>query len=102
MTEEKNQFDKTQTIVEFQMSPCAKNKVRESQDDDCDGKITLTVTCNGSKLTKADSGFTEEITQEIWAKAKVTKNDADKYPEIDIDVHEKCGSKLTKADAGLV
>jgi hypothetical protein len=102
MTEDKSQNEKTQTIVEFQITPVQKNLVSENQDNACYEKITVTVTCNGSKLTKADSGFTEEVTQEVWAKAKMTNSEAGKYPEIDIDVHEKCDSKTTKADAGLV
>lgn len=111
MTEEKNQNEKTQTIVELQVLPCA-NKVaqakqnvdvlnHENQDDPC-GKIILTVTCNGSKLTKADAGYNAEQTYEIWAGAKLTKADAGKMPDIDVSVQEKCGSKLTKADSGKV
>ena len=100
MTEDNKQIDKTQTVVEFQITPAQKNVVPENQENNFCEKITVTVTCNGSKLTKADSGFTEEVTQEVWAKAKMTNSEAGKYPEIDIDVHERCDSKTTKADAG--
>ena len=112
MTEEKNQIEKTQTIVELQVLPCA-NEVahtkqnvevlnHENQDDPPCGKIILTVTCNGSKLTKADAGYNAEFTQEVWAGAKVTKADAGRMPNIEVNVHERCGSKLTKADSGKV
>ncbi len=110
MTEEKNQIENSQTIVELQVIPCNKNPTadkqnvevlnHESQDDPCAGKIILTVTCNGAKLTKADSGYNSELTHEIWAGAKITKADAGRLPDIDVSVHERCGSKLTKADAG--
>ena len=110
MTEEKNKIEKTQTKVELQIIPCEKNVAldkhaevlnHENQDDPCTGKIILTVTCDGSKLTKADAGYNTEQTHEIWAGAKVTKADAGRIPDISVDVHEKCGSKLTKADSGL-
>jgi hypothetical protein len=110
MTEEKNQIEKTQTRVELQVIPCA-NKVaheqqevkimnHESQDDPCIGKIILNITCDGAKLTKADAGYNAELTQEVWVTAKITKADAGIIPDIDVNVHERCGSKLTKADAG--
>ena len=112
MTEEKNQNAKTQTIVELQVLPCANEVAKakqnvevlnhENQDDPPCGKIILTVTCNGSKLTKADAGYNAEQTYEIWAGAKLTKADAGKMPDIDVSVHEKCGSKLTKAASGKV
>ena len=111
MHEEKNKIEKTQTRVELQIIPCEKNvaldkqaKVlnHENQDDlPCAGKIILNITCDGSKLTKADSGYNSELTQEVWVTLKVTKADAGITPEIDVNVHEKCGSKLTKADAGI-
>ncbi len=111
MTEEKNQIEKTQTKVELQILPCANEVVKtkesvevmnhESQDDTLCGKIILAITCDGSKLTKADAGYTSETTQEIWASVKLTKADAGRVPDIVVDVHEKCGAKLTKADAGL-
>lgn len=111
MTEEKNQCGKTQTKVELQIIPCAnqiaqdKKEVEvmnhESQDGNCTGKILLTVTCDGSKLTKADAGRLEDYQEEIWVTAKVTKADTGKLPDIDVTVRERCGSKLTKADSGL-
>ena len=111
MTEEKNQTEKTQTKVELQIIPCEKNVAldkqnievlnHENQDDPpCGGKIILTVTCDGSKLTKADSGYNSELTQEVWVTAKMTKADSGIIPDIDVNIHERCGSKLTKADAG--
>ena len=110
MTEEKNQCEQTQTKVELQVIPCAnkvaheKQKVEvldhESQDDPCTGKIILTVTCDGSKLTKADSGRVSEFTEEVWVTAKVTKAESGQIPDIDVNIHERCASKLTKADSG--
>ena len=111
MTEEKNQIEKTQTRVELQIIPCEKNVALEKQnvkvlnhenqdDPPCVGKIILTVTCDGSKLTKADAGYNAELTNEIWVTAKVTKADAGIIPDIDVNIHERCGSKLTKADSG--
>ena len=106
MTEEKNQ-----TIVELQVLPCANEMAQakknvdvlnhENQDDPPCGKIILTVTCNGPKLTKADAGYNAEQTCEVWAGAKLTKADAGRMPNIEVDVHERCGSKLTKADSGI-
>ena len=111
MTEEKNQIERTQIKVELQVIPCAnkvayeKQKVEvldhESQDDPCTGKIILTVTCDGSKLTKADSGRVSEFTEEVWVTAKATNVDASKIPDIDVNIHERCSSKLTKADCGI-
>jgi len=111
MTEEKNQTEKTQTRVELQIIPCANNIALEKQnvevlnhenqdDPPCSDKIILNITCDGSKLTKADAGYNTEATQEIWASVKLTKADAGRIPDILVDVHEKCGSKLTKADSG--
>lgn len=111
MNKELNPCDKKQTKVELQILPCvnsiAHEKQRvsvmnhESQDDNCDGKIILTVTCDGSKLTKADAGRLEEFQDEVWVTAKVTKAELGKLPDIDVTVRERCGSKLTKADSGL-
>lgn len=111
MTEEKNQIEKTQTIVELQVLPCANEVAQakqnvevlnhENQDDPPCGKIILTVSCNGSKLTKADSGLVEEFQEEIWVNAKITKAESGQIPDIDVSVHERCGSKLTKADSGI-
>ncbi len=111
MNQEKSQCEKTQTKVELQIIPCANQITQdkkgvevmnhESQDDNCTGKILLTVTCDGSKLTKADAGRFEEFQEEIWASVKLTKADAGKLPDIDVSVRERCGSKLTKADSGL-
>jgi hypothetical protein len=108
MTEEKNRIEKTQTRVELELIPCTKRVVNEkaavlnheSQDDPCVGKIILSVTCDGAKLTKADAGLVGEYSQEVWVTAKVTKADSGKLPDIDVSIHEKCGSKLTKADSG--
>ena len=112
MTEEKNKIEKTQTKVELQVIPCKKNVTlldkqnvevlnHENQDDPpCGGGIILAVTCDGSKLTKADSGYNSELTQEVWVTLKISKADSGMIPEIDVNVHERCGSKLTKADAG--
>ena len=110
MYEEKNQNCNTQTKVELQVIPCA-NKValnhnhskvmnHESQDDPCAGKLILTITCDGSKLTKADAGCFNEVQEELWVTLKITKADAGKLPDIDLSIHERCGSKLTKADSG--
>lgn len=109
MTEEKDQIGKAQTRVELQVIPCAIKVTHEkatvlnheSQDDPCVGKIILNVTCDGSKLTKADSGRASEFTHEVWVAAKVTKANEGNLPEIDVNIHEKCGSKLTKADSGI-
>lgn len=109
MTEEKNQSEQTQTKVELQVIPCA-NKIaldkqnveilnHVSQDDPCIGKIILTITCDGSKLTKADSGCVSEFTEEVWVTAKVTKAESGQIPDVDVSIHERCGSKLTKADS---
>ncbi len=111
MTEEKNQSEKTQTIVELQVLPCANEVAQtkqnvevlnhENQDDPPCGKIILTVTCNGSKLTKADSGLVEEFQEEVWVTVKTTKADAGIVPNIDLSVHERCTTKMTKADSGI-
>lgn len=111
MTEEKNQIEKNQTKVELQFLPyanevkktkeCVEVMNQENQYDRLNGAIMLSVICDGSKLTKADAGYTSEATQEIWASVKLTKADAGRVPDIVVDVHEKCGAKLTKADAGL-
>ncbi|MBK6984711.1 MAG: hypothetical protein IPH32_08100 [Bacteroidetes bacterium] len=110
MTEERNKIEKTQTKVELQIIPCEKNVAidkqavvlnHENQDDPpCGGKIILNITCDGAKLTKADAGYNSELTQEVWVTAKMTKADSGKITDIDVNVHEKCGSKLTKADSG--
>ena len=92
MTEEKNQSEKSQVKVELQIIPCDKNVAldkqnvevlnHENQDDPpCNGKIILTVTTDTTKSTKADSG---------------------KIPDVDVSIHERCGSKLTKADSGKI
>ena len=102
MHEEKNQNEKTQTKVELEVIESG-NKVaneRDCKDNANGGKVLVTVTCDGAKLTKADAGLVGEITHEVWVTAKLTKADSGKLSEIDVNVHEKCGSKLTKADAG--
>ena len=95
MHEEKNQNCKTQTKVELQVIP--NNKQIENH---FAGAIMLSVTCDGSKLTKADSGRFNELVEEVWVTAKVTKAESGQIPDIDVSIHERCGSKLTKADAG--
>lgn len=112
MTEEKNQIEKTQTIVELQVIPSnnriaantqhCKTQNHENQDDPCGSKIILTVASNGAILAKADAGYNAELTQEIWVTAKMTKADSGKISDIDVNVHERCGSKLTKADSGKI
>ena len=71
MREEKNQNCNTHTStgsvatkVELQVIPNNESKA------DCGGKLILTITCDGAKLTKADAGYNSEFTQEIWAGAK--------------------------------
>ena len=98
MQNEQNQNCKTQTKVELQIIP---NK-NQSENNDCAGTILLSITCDGSKLTKADAGRFNEINEEVWVTLKTTKADAGRMPDIDLSIHEKCGSKLTKADSGLV
>jgi len=103
MTEEKNQTEKTQTNVELQIIPCeTKNEqVRSHQSqNDWGGKLILNITCDGSKLTKADSGRLNEYQEEVWVTLKTTKADAGRMPDIDLSIHERCGAKVTKADAG--
>ena len=112
MTEEKNQCEKTQTRVELQVIPCSNNVAlekqnvevlnHENQDDPppCVGKIILNIVSDGSKLTKADAGYNVEQSTEIWVTAKVAIAEEGKIPDIEMSVHEKCGSKLTKADSG--
>lgn len=97
MHEEKNQNCKTQTKVELQVNP--NNKQLENG---CAGTIMLSVTCDGAKLTKADSGRFNELVEEVWVTAKVTKAESGQIPDIDVSIHERCGSKLTKADAGII
>jgi hypothetical protein len=98
MQNEQNQNCKTQTKVELQIIP----STNQSENNDCAGTIMLSVTCDGSKLTKADAGRFNEISEEVWVTLKATKADAGRLPDIDLSIHEKCGSKLTKADSGLV
>jgi hypothetical protein len=98
MQNEQNQNCKTQTKVELQIIP----NTNQSENNDCAGTIMLSVTCDGSKLTKADAGRFNEISEEVWVTLKATKADAGRLPDIDLSIHEKCGSKLTKADSGLV
>lgn len=106
MTEEKNNVGTTQTKVELQIIPCEPKDVQTkdhiSQDDGCNGKLILSITCDGSKLTKADAGRFSEYQEEIWVTVKSTKADAGKMPDIDVSIHERCGSKMTKADSGIV
>ncbi|MCC7533836.1 MAG: hypothetical protein IT246_07850 [Bacteroidia bacterium] len=66
------------------------------------GTISLSVTSRGSKLTKADSGRMDSFTEEIFVTAKISFTEKDRLPIIEASVSEKCGSKLTKADSGLV
>lgn len=107
MTEEKAIKD-TRTKVELQIIPCT-NKVahdkpgaavlnHESQDDPCAGKIILSITCDGSKLTKADAGYNVEAEQEIWVTTRINKAPENKLPELELIINEKCSSKVTKAE----
>ena len=66
------------------------------------GTISLSVKTNHSKLTKADSGRMDSFTEEIFVSAKISFSERDRLPIIETSVSEKCGSKLTKADSGLV
>lgn len=112
MQEERKAIREPQTRVELQVLPCANKTAQEyrkaeamnheSQDDPCAGKIILTVTCDGSKLTKADAGRLEEFTEEIFVSAKIASVEFGKMPGIDVNITEKCGAKLTKADAGII
>ena len=113
MTEEKNQSEKSQVKVELQIIPCDKNVAldkqnaevlnHENQDDPpCNGKIILTVTCDTTKSTKADAGYNADLSHEIWVTTKMTKADSGKIPDVDVSIHERCGSKLTKADSGKI
>lgn len=100
------------TKVEVQVLPCDKKILpdhaaarvmnHESQDDPCTGRIILTVESEGSKLTKADAGRLVEFTEEIFVTAKITASEIGQLPNVDLTVSEKCGAKLTKADAGIV
>ncbi len=62
------------------------------------GNVSVSVTCNGSKLTKADSGRASEFTDELFISTKISF--VEHVPTIEASVSEKHGSKLTKADAG--
>jgi hypothetical protein len=95
MQEEQNQIGTKQTKVELQIIP------DEAKVELCARKIIFSITCDGSKLTKADSGLVEEFQEEIWVNAKITKAESGQIPDIDVSVHERCGSKLTKADSGI-
>lgn len=107
MTEEKAIKD-NRTKVELQIIPCSKKVVHdkpgaavldhESQDDPCTGKIVLTITCDGSKLTKADAGYHVEAEQEIWVTTRINKALENKIPELELIINEKCSSKVTKAE----
>lgn len=85
-----DKMDNTQTKVE----------VETSQKD---GVFKITVTSNGSKLTKADAGRVidnGDLKHDIWTTVKSTKCDAGKIPDIDVNIHEQYGLKMTKADSG--
>lgn len=102
MTEEKNK-----TKVELQVIPCVKSIAtdkqiveilnHESQDDGCTGKIILTITCDGSKLTKADAERFTEFQQDLFVTARITNSESCKFPNFDVSVQEKCNGKLIKA-----
>ena len=94
MQEEEKQIGTTQTKVDLQIIPS------EANSESCAGKLILSITCDGSKLTKADSGRVEEFQEEIWVTIKSTKADAGILPDIDLSVHERCTTKMTKADSG--
>lgn len=95
MQEDQNQIRTTQTKVELQIIP------NEANVELSNGKIILSLTCDGSKLTKADSGLVEELQEEVWVTVKTTKADAGIVPNIDLSVHERCTTKMTKADSGI-
>ena len=95
MQEDQNQIRTTQTKVELQIIP------NEANVESSTGKIILSLTCDGSKLTKADSGLVEEFQEEVWVTVKTTKADAGIVPNIDLSVHERCTTKMTKADSGI-
>jgi len=111
MQEVEKAIKEPRTKVEIQVLPCAKNAIpdhqaarvmnHESQDDPCTGSILLTVTSEGSKLTKADAGRLVEFTEEVFVTAKITPTESSKLPNVEVTVSEKCGAKLTKADAGI-
>jgi len=111
MQEVEKAIKEPRTKVEVQVLPCA-NKIvadhaaskamnHESQDDPCTGRIILTVESEGSKLTKADAGRLVEFTEEVFVTAKITPTESNKLPNVEVTVSEKCGAKLTKADAGI-
>lgn len=112
MQELEKAIKEPRTKVEVQVLPCATKALpdhgatrpmnHESQDDPCVGSILLTVTSEGSKLTKADAGRLVEFTEEVFVTAKITPTESNKLPNVEITVSEKCGSKLTKADAGKI
>ena len=90
MTELENPIENTQAKVEVEMLPN-------------DGKISITVTSNGSKLTKADAGKIAEAgtsQHDIWTSVKSTKCDAGKVPDVEVNIHEQYSLKMTKADSG--
>lgn len=96
MQNEQNQNCKTQTKVELQIIP----NNNQSENNDCAGTILLSVTCDGSKLTKADSGRLDDYQEEVWVTLKTTKADAGRMPDIDLSIHERTSTKMTKADSG--
>ncbi|MBX3165141.1 MAG: hypothetical protein KF900_11745 [Bacteroidetes bacterium] len=72
--------------------PTTKTDVQVSTNEQ--GGITVTVTSEGAKITKADAG--RSLTEETYAIVKITYDQNSEKPSIDISQ----GSKLTKADAG--
>jgi hypothetical protein len=94
MQEEQNQIGTTQTKVELQILP------DETNIESTAGKIILSITCDGSKLSKVNSRLVEEFHEEVWVTIKTTKADAFIIPNIELSVHEKCTTKMTKADSG--
>lgn len=111
MQELERAIKEPRTKVEVQVLPCAKKAAHEkkeveilnheSQDDPCAGKIILAITSEGSKLTKADAGRLVEFTEEVFVTAKITASEIGQLPNVEVSVSEKCGAKLTKADAGI-
>lgn len=92
MNEVKNQTENTQTKVEVQVLPT-------------EGKITITVSTDSSKLTKADAGRlagNDSLQHDIWTSVKSTKCDAGKMSDIDVNIHEQFSLKMTKADLGKI
>lgn len=112
MQDEKKAIKEPHTKVEVELIPALNQNLTKAEAEMTKnsnanaivptGQVILSVTCGGSKLTKADSGRQGEFTEEVFVSVKVSQAEIGKLPNIDVNVTEKCGSKLTKADAGIV